>query len=253
MKSSIMQLLFLLIKQNKNPPTTQKLQQRCHTYKVTDTEIIITSQEQEPGVVIDSSPQNISSVITTGQETYRTNTVMQRQEMLRENTKQLMMLNVCIMYKNTVRMHVCLYLENLWCPPHLKKDMVELGKIPRKAAGMIKDMTQLLQKEQLKQIRALQTAKGVVGEQYLRDLYLTQEGYNDVMTLLKRTDPNIRKFPFSTHSQNNLRSLSQHGPHCCGRTYYPFMSAHTVINPSIDSDHRNMDFSRAICIARARL
>lgn len=47
-------------------------------------------------------------------------------------------------------MHMCQYLENLWCPPHLKKDMVELGKIPRKAAGMIKDMTQLLQKEQLK-------------------------------------------------------------------------------------------------------
>lgn len=61
-----------------------------------------------------------------------------------------MMLNVCITYKNTVRMHMCQYLENLWCPPHLKKDMVELGKIPRKAAGMIKDMTQLLQKEQLK-------------------------------------------------------------------------------------------------------
>lgn len=47
-------------------------------------------------------------------------------------------------------MHMCQYLENLWCRPHLKKDMVELGKIPRKAAGMIKDMTQLLQKEQLK-------------------------------------------------------------------------------------------------------
>lgn len=57
-------------------------------------------------------------------------------------------------------MHRCHYLENLQCPSHLKKCMVELGKIPRKTAGMIKDMTQLLQKEQLRGLGLSRLQKG---------------------------------------------------------------------------------------------
>lgn len=33
-----------------------------------------------------------------------------------------------VLYKNAVGMHLCQYLENSWCPPHLKKDMVELNR-----------------------------------------------------------------------------------------------------------------------------
>lgn len=82
-----------------------------------------------------------------------------------------MMSNVCITYKNAVRRYMCQYLEN-WCsygvlPTHLKKDMIELGKIPRKAAGMMKYMTQLLQKEELSRLVLFRLERGWLGSSVL--------------------------------------------------------------------------------------
>lgn len=53
------------------------------------------------------------------------------------------MLNVCIMYK--ICTHACILKTGVvMVSLHLKKDIVELGNIPRKAAGMMKNMIQLL-------------------------------------------------------------------------------------------------------------
>jgi len=47
-------------------------------------------------------------------------------------------------------------------------DMIELGKIPRKTAGIIKDMTQLLQKEQLSRLRLFRLERGWLGSSILK-------------------------------------------------------------------------------------
>lgn len=67
-------------------------------------------------------------------------------------------------------MQTCQYLGNLGCPPHLKKDKVELGKIARKASGMIKGMTQLLRKEQLSRLGLFRLKRGWIGSSILETL-----------------------------------------------------------------------------------
>lgn len=73
--------------------------------------------------------------------------------------------------KNAIRMHLYHYLENS-CPPHLKKDMVELGQIPRKAARISKDVTQFLQKDHVSGLGFFRFQVSSWGS----DLYLTQKG-----------------------------------------------------------------------------
>lgn len=53
--------------------------------------------------------------------------------------------------------------------------------------------------------------------------------------------------------ENNPRCLSEHGLHYYERIYYSSLTACTVLHPSTNSDHENMDFSHAICIAHVWL
>ncbi|CAM5134922.1 unnamed protein product [Natator depressus] len=138
-----------------------------YTYTVMGSKLAVTTQERDLGVIVDSSLKSSTQCAAAVKKVNRMLGIIKKG--IDNKTENI----ILPLYKSMVRPHLE-YCVQMWLP-HLKKDILELEKVQKRATKMIRGIEQLPYEERLIKLGRLSLEKRRLREDMI-DVYKIMSG-----------------------------------------------------------------------------
>ncbi|CAM4577882.1 unnamed protein product [Lepidochelys olivacea] len=190
-----------------------------YTYKMMGSKLAVTTQKRDLGITVDSSLKTSTQCAAEVKKVNRMLGIIKKG--LYSRTENIML----PLYKSMVHPHLE-YCVQMWLP-HLKKDILELEKVPKRAKKIIRGMERLLYEERLirlglfslekRQLRGdmIEVYKSMTGVEKVDKEVLFITSHNtrtrghQMKSICSKFKTNKRKYFFTQHTVNLWNSLPE--------------------------------------------